>query len=213
MGKMGMSSRRQGSSQVHPSLSSKQCSNPSPTLLTILSSSSFSHVSGTHSSSSSVISDGKVNVGKRVAKWYLVERELCWPPESDSLNFYLISFLTSHMVCLIFKNRTSMTVALAPYPLSPSPVFSLTVHPHSSPQVSPVLFNELTKNLSGTGIPFLYSLSKASPTWVASRIPDRARLASWGVCTFLACRVSVSGLLMYVLAHSGENSSRGVLER
>jgi hypothetical protein len=89
-----------------------------------------------------------------------------------------------------------MTVAAIPHPLSfPSthPTFPVSVvtplpksHPHSSPQVSPVLFKELTKNFSGAGIPLPTSLCSAEDTSKASEMPEGVRLASWGVCTFLA---------------------------
>jgi hypothetical protein len=73
--------------QVHPPLLSITSPNPTSNLLHIFTSSSFSQVSGTHNSSLSVISLGNMNVGKRVRKYVLFERELCWPPEMDSRKF------------------------------------------------------------------------------------------------------------------------------
>jgi hypothetical protein len=150
--------RRRNNLQVHPPLLSITSPSPLSNLLHIFPSSSFSQVSGTQSSSLSVISSGKMNVGKRVRKWVLVERELCWPPEMDSRKFCHLAFLL--LLPLWFDwvdwdgGLTSMTVALIPHPLSsPSthptfPVSAVTplpkTHPHSSPQVSPVLFKELT---------------------------------------------------------------------
>lgn len=55
--------QREGS-QVLPSLISRLCSKPLPTLSTIEFSASLSQVSGTQSLSASVISAGKVNDGK-----------------------------------------------------------------------------------------------------------------------------------------------------
>jgi hypothetical protein len=190
--------RRRSNVQVHPPLLSITSPNPLSNLLHIFTSSSFSQVSGTHNSSFSVISSGKVNVGKRVRKWVLVERELCWPPEMDSRKFCHLAFLLL-LPPLIVRDRkklTSMTVAAIPHPLSsPSthPAFRVSAviplpksHPHSSPQVSPVLFRELTKNFSGIGIPFPNSLCNAEATSKASEMPEGARLASCGVGTFLA---------------------------
>ena len=78
--------------QVDPSLLSITSPNPLSNLLHISPSSSFSQIPCTQSTSLSVISSGKENVGKRSRKWVLVERELCWPPEIDSRKFCHLVF-------------------------------------------------------------------------------------------------------------------------
>jgi hypothetical protein len=117
----------------------------------------------------------------------LGDRELCLPPDKLSRRFCISHELDFFPAIVGKKWLTSITVAGTP----PPGAFGveegrLNNHPHSNPQVSPVLLKELTNHFSGTGIPSATCCCSTAATSSPWAMPAGDSLASCGVSAVFA---------------------------